>query len=148
VNAHATALAIARTLSMSGTPALDPVHIYAHDTEVLEDGTTINPVEEIELPAVFVRVKCESLTGSATIGKARVEIDVESQSDDSSSEEHSAREAAVRAVLADQPALLEAFDAVGTVELLGRPSLAENDPDVESRAFKTPLTYRAGVRSL
>jgi hypothetical protein len=73
---------------------------------------------------------------------------VESQSDDDTAALHSAREAAARAVLADLPALTEAFAAVRTVELLGRPALIENDPDVEARAFKTPLTYRVGVRTL
>ncbi len=73
---------------------------------------------------------------------------MESQSDDDTAALHSTRENAVRAVLADLPALTTAFATVGTVELLGRPALLDNDPEVEARAFKTPLTYRVGVRTL
>lgn len=148
MNAHDTALAISLALAQSEQPALGPVHIYAHDSEVLPDGTVQNPVEEIQLPAVFVRCSFESLSGSATIGRGKLELDVESQSDETSALEHSNREAAVRAVLCDLSGLLAAFASIRTVELLGRPALVENSPDVESRAFKTPLTYRIGCRAL
>ncbi len=73
---------------------------------------------------------------------------VESQSDDSTAAEHNARETEVRAAMVDQPALLSACAVIGTVMLLGRPCLVENDPDVEQRAFKTPYTYQAGVQAL
>lgn len=148
MNAHDTALAIATAIAKSPASVFDGVHIYAHDTEVLSDGATINPVEEIHLPGIFVQVKFESLAGSHLIGRGKLEVDLESQSDDETAATHSARETALRAILADQAALVAAFEAVGSVQLCGRLHLIENEPDVEDRAFKTPLTYRIGVRAL
>lgn len=147
MNAHGTAIAIGKALEAAGKAALAGVHFYAHDTEILPGGDTQNPVAELMLPAVFIRVTFQGLTGSATIGRAKIELSIVSQSDDETSTTHSSRETAVREVMADVAALLAAFDGSG-VELLGKPALIENDPDTEDRAFKTPLTYRAGVREL
>ncbi|MEQ1862909.1 MAG: hypothetical protein ABMA13_23555 [Chthoniobacteraceae bacterium] len=146
MNAHDTALAIARAIAAS--PGLPGVQIYAHDTLVLPGGFEQNPVEEITLPGVFIRVRFDGLCGSGTIGRGRAEITVESQSDDESSATHSAREKAVRDVMADQAALELGFLSTGTVKLLGRPALTDNEPDTEARAFKTPLTYKLGVQTL
>lgn len=148
MNAHDTALAFAIALATAGKEALEPVHIYAHDVEVLPDGEKQYHVEEVQLPAVFVRTQFDALAGSETVGRGKVIVEVESQSDDSTSAQHSARETAVRQVLADMAALNAAFANVGTVSLLGRPCVVDNDPDVEARAFKTPTTYRVGVRVL
>ncbi|MDR3406378.1 MAG: hypothetical protein P4L99_28090 [Chthoniobacter sp.] len=147
MNAHDAARAIARVIALR--PGLTDCHVYAHDLEVKPTGEEYTAgAEEIQLPAVFVRVKCESLTGSSTLGRARIEIDVESQVDDSTAAQHGARESEVRAAMADQDALLAAFGVIGTVALKGRISLGENDPETEHRAFKTPLTYKAGIEAL
>lgn len=145
MNSHDTALAIAHALVAHED--LAAVHVYAHDTEVLPGGETVTH-PEIQLPGVFIQVRFEALAGSGAIGRGKVEIDVESQSDEDSAATHSLREAAARLQMADTDALAAAFQRVGTVKLLGRPSLIENDPDVEARAFKTPLTYRIGVQAL
>jgi len=131
---------------MAGTDC----NVYAHDLHVLEDGTevAVDAEQGIELPAILVRVKFQSLTGSPTIGKGRIEIDVESQVDDSTVQEHAQREAFVRCTMADQGALVAAFAAIRSVCLLGKASLQENDPEAEQRAFKTPFNYVAGVQAL
>ena len=147
MNANDTCRAIARVLAARS--GLTDCHVYAHDLEVKASGEeSLAGANEIQLPAIFVRCKFQALANSSTIGRGTVEIDVESQVDDSTAAEHSARETAVRAAMADQPALLLGFQQIGTVRLLGSPSLGENDPEVEHRAFKTPFTYKVGVQAL
>jgi len=148
MNAHDSAIALSLALARSTDASLAGVSFYAHDTEVFADGTTVAKVEEIELPAVFVRVRFDSLAGSALIGKARIEVDVESQSDDDSSALHSQRESAVRAVFSDFAGLSSAFNDGGTVALCGPLCLVDNEPEVQSRAFKTPLAYKGGIQAL
>lgn len=130
-------------------PSLEACHVYAHDLEVKPTGEeSVAGADEIQLPAIFVRVKCESLAGSSSIGRGRLEIDVESQVDDATAAEHQARETAVRAVMADTGSLLASFGVFPSVALLGKPALIDNDPETESRAFKTPYTYRVGIAAL
>jgi hypothetical protein len=146
MNSNDTARAIARALALAGTDC----HVYAHDLQVQPDGTetAVDAEQGIELPAILVRVKCQSLAGSASIGKARIEIDVESQVDDSTVVQHAARETFLRCTMADQAALVNAFAFIRTVRLLGKPCLVENDPETENRAFKTPFNYAAGVAAI
>lgn len=145
MNPHATALAFGRALKAN--EVLAPIAIYAHDREVLADLTDETPAEVI-LPCVTLRVQFEGLAGSARIGKAKIEITVRSQADDEDSATHSAREKAVRAVMADIEGLTDAFDAGEIVALCGLPSLTNNDPDVEARAYHTPITYVMGVQEI
>lgn len=145
MNPYDTALSIAHALATSPDPAMAAVHIYAHDSEVLPDGSVHNHVEEIFQPAALVEVRFDALAGSSSIGKARVQITVESQSDDDDAELHAAREKAVRALLADIPTLQAAFGHVGLVTLLGRPAMVDNDPNVKGRAFVTPMTWVMGI---
>lgn len=144
MSTHDAARAIARVIA--ARPGLPGVHVYAHDLEIFPDGSE-NKVIELELPAVLVRVKGNSLSGSDTIEKVSIEIDVESQVDDSSMEEHAIREKEVRAAMADQGALLSSFQAIGTTSLLGKIAKTSNDPETQDRAFKTPFTYVAGISS-
>jgi hypothetical protein len=145
MNAHDSARAIGRALKTN--PTLAQVHVYAHDVEILDQINEAVPANGCELPAVFIKVKFQGLSGSATIGRGTVEIDVESQSDDDSSAVHSSREAAVRHIMGNFGILSTAFLEIGTVALCGRPALTDNDPGTEQRAFKTPLTYLVGVAS-
>jgi hypothetical protein len=151
VNSNDAARAIGRALAMqSGLANIagGPTHIYAHDIEVLPTGQeqAVDPSAGIELPAVFIRVKCQALVGSSTIGRAKIEIDVVSQADDSTAQEHAQREWAIRELMANQGALVLACQVIGHVRLLGKPCLVENDPEIEHRAFKTPFTYQAGIQ--
>jgi len=146
MNAADSALAFATALVQ--LDALAGCHIYAHDTEVMDPGIT-QLSGEILLPCVCIRVTFDNgLAGSSAIGKAKVEIDVESQSDDETIATHTARETAVRTCLADVAALNAAFAAIGTVSLKGRPASMALDPGMESRAFKTLLNFTAGIEAL
>lgn len=145
MNPHETALAFGRALKSH--PDLAPVAVYAHDTEILPNLTSQRP-DEVVLPCVTIKVQFEGLVGSQLIGRGKVEICVRSQADDDSSALHTSRERAARAVMADFAGLTAAFDSAGAVALCGRPALISNDPDVEARAYHTPLTYRAGVQEL
>lgn len=142
MNCHAVAKSIGRCLK--GADGLSGVRIYAHDTEVLASGFS-DRVEEMKLPAIWIKVTADSLAGSATIGRMKAVVILGTQSDDETAATHAARELALRQRLKDNTALAAAFTAVGEVVLLGKLCIVDNDPGVEARAFVTPITCILGA---
>lgn len=142
MNEHDAARAFAHAIAIR--PGLEQLHVYGHDIIVTADGEEY-PAGDLVLPAVLITVKGEALSGSATVSRATVEISVESQADDETSASHSARVQIVKEAMASVGMLSLGFAVVPSVRLLGRPALVDNAPEVEHRAFKTPLTYRAGL---
>ena len=142
MNEHSAALAFAHAIAI--LPGLELVNVYGHDVYISPAGEE-SPAAALVLPAITITIKSEALSGSATFARATVEITVESQADDEKSDVHSARVQVVKETMKSVAALSVGFALVPTVELLGRPSLSDTDPDAEHRAFKTPLTYKAGL---
>lgn len=142
MNEHDAARAFAHALATR--PGLELVNVFGHDVYVSPAGVE-SPAAGLVLPAITITIKSEALSGSATIARATVEITVESQADDEKSEVHSTRVQIVKATMADLATLQLGFAEVPSVQLLGRPALTDTDPDAEHRAFRTPLTYRAGL---
>ena len=127
---HALESALAAFLQTN--PAFSGVHLFTGHED-----------EEHQLPAVTANSKSESLAGSAVVFRADVTITIESEAHDSEPDSHGALVEKVRAMLADKPTVLAAFNAGGCVFLYGY-SFTGSSLDVDGNRFRTSLTLKAG----
>jgi hypothetical protein len=120
--------------ALKAVPKLADLHFFTGQTD-----------ECHELPALTVISTSESLTGSAEVFRADVQIVLESHAHDTSPQQHSAILGQLRSILSDKPSLLAAVNANGAVVLFGY-ALVNSEPEAVDGKFRTVLTLKAGYR--
>lgn len=99
--------------------------------------------ETHKLPALTVSAQSESLAGSSSVFRATVVVLLESDARDDSPEQHAQRVAALRAMIANKPALIASINAAGQVHLHGY-AVGNSEPGVDATRFRTPVVLKAG----
>lgn len=120
--------------ALQSAPELADLHFFTGQTDDCH-----------ELPAVTVASKSESLTGSAKVFRADVQIVLESHAHDTPPQQHSAILGQLRSILSDKPSLLAAVNATGAVALFGY-ALVSSELEAVDGKFRTVLTLKAGYR--
>jgi len=120
--------------ALQSAPELADLHFFTGQTDNCH-----------ELPAVTVASKSESLTGSAEVFRADVQIILESHAHDTPPDQHTALLGHLRAAIADKPSLLAAVNATGDVVLFGY-ALVSSEPEAVDGKFRTVLTLKTGYR--